>query len=74
MLSVTVRFWNLTEICRVAMNEADLDTKLAKIREVVHELPRPHFDLLKRLVEHLDRFVPLEVELKVLSDSHFFAG
>lgn len=56
------------------MNEADLDTKLAKIREVVHELPRPHFDLLKRLVEHLDRFVPLEVVLKVLSDVTFSQG
>lgn len=35
--------------------ELDLDTKLKNIRQVVNDLPRPYFDLLKRLIEHLDK-------------------
>ena len=35
----------------------DLDSRLANMRSVIHELPRMHFDLLKRLVEHLDKYV-----------------
>ena len=42
-------------IVRAAQNDVDLDTRLANIRRIVHELPRPRFDLLKRLVEHLDK-------------------
>lgn len=34
-----------------------LDTKLLNIRQVVHDVPRIHFDLLKRLIEHLDKYV-----------------
>jgi GTPase-activating protein BEM2 len=36
-------------------NDVDLDTKLISMRQVVHDLPRTHFDLLKRLIEHLDK-------------------
>ena len=35
----------------------DLDVKLANIRRVVHKIPDTHFPLLKRLIEHLDKYV-----------------
>ena len=37
----------------------DLDERLAKIREVVHLLPRSHYSVLKRFAEHLDKWVAL---------------
>jgi GTPase-activating protein BEM2 len=33
----------------------DFDLRLSKIRAIVHDLPQPNFDLLKRVAEHLDR-------------------
>lgn len=36
-------------------DDTDLDSRLANVRSVVHELPRANFDLLKRLIEHLDK-------------------
>ena len=36
----------------------DFDDRLAKIREVVHRLPRANFATLKRFSEHLDRSGP----------------
>ena len=42
-------------IGRIVQENIDLDTRLANMRAVVNELPRPHYDLLKRLVEHLDK-------------------
>ena len=35
----------------------DLDERLAKIRDIVHLFPRAHFTVLKRLAEHLDRYL-----------------
>lgn len=43
-----------------AANDAvDLDTKLYNIRQVIHNLPASNFHLLKRLMEHLDRYVTI---------------
>ncbi len=39
--------------------EVDLDTKLSNIRRVIQDLPRARYDLLKRLMEHLDKCVHL---------------
>lgn len=33
----------------------DFDLRLSKIRAIVHDLPQPNFDLLKRVAEHLDK-------------------
>jgi GTPase-activating protein BEM2 len=38
----------------------DLEQRLDNIRGVVHSLPRAHYYLLKRLVEHLDRVADFE--------------
>lgn len=35
----------------------DLDARLTKIREVVQGLPTGNFDILKRVAEHLDKYV-----------------
>lgn len=37
----------------------NLDDRLTSIRNVVQGLPRPNFDLLKRVSEHLDKCVSL---------------
>lgn len=34
----------------------NLDDRLTSIRNVVQGLPRPNFDLLKRVSEHLDKY------------------
>ena len=39
----------------IGQTDVDLDKKLSNLRNIVHELPRIHFDLLKRLMEHLDK-------------------
>ncbi|KAJ7641022.1 rho GTPase activating protein 22 [Roridomyces roridus] len=38
----------------------NLEERLAAIRTVVYGLPRPNFDLLKRVAEHLDRVADFE--------------
>ncbi|KAJ7747010.1 rho GTPase activating protein 22 [Mycena metata] len=43
-----------------AMQLENLDDRLTSIRTVVQGLPRPHFDLLKRVSEHLDRVADFE--------------
>ena len=40
-----------------ALDGADLDTKVSGIRRVVHSLSASHFELLKRIIEHLDKYV-----------------
>ncbi len=40
-------------------DDVDLQTKVANVREIVHTLPGANFDLLKRIVEHLERYVVL---------------
>lgn len=54
--------WSL--ILVVVNEESDLDSRLANMRAVVHELPRTHFDLLKRLVEHLDKWVTVDLSFR----------
>ncbi|KAJ7152811.1 rho GTPase activating protein 22 [Mycena filopes] len=43
-----------------AMQLENLDDRLTSIRNVVQGLPRPHFDLLRRVSEHLDRVADFE--------------
>ncbi len=38
-------------------DDVDLQEKVANVREVVHGLPSANYDLLKRIIEHLDRYV-----------------
>ena len=35
----------------------DFDLRLDKIRNIVQTLPQANFDLLKRVAEHLDKYV-----------------
>ena len=37
----------------------DLETKVYNVRDIVHQLPAANFDLLKRIVEHLEKYVPV---------------
>lgn len=51
-----------------ALDGADLDTKVSGIRRVVHSLPNARYDLLKRIIEHLDKYVyTLSLSLHVLT-------
>ncbi|KAJ7077530.1 rho GTPase activating protein 22 [Mycena belliarum] len=43
-----------------AMHLENLDDRLTSIRNVVQGLPRPNFDLLKRVSEHLDKVADFE--------------
>lgn len=43
-----------------AMKLENLNSRLACIRSVVHGLPQANFDLLKRIIEHLDRVTDYE--------------
>lgn len=43
-----------------AMKLENLNSRLESIRSVVHGLPQANFDLLKRIVEHLDRVTDYE--------------
>ncbi|KAJ7631847.1 rho GTPase activating protein 22 [Mycena polygramma] len=43
-----------------SMQMENLDDRLTSIRNVVQALPRPKFDLLKRVSEHLDRVADFE--------------
>ena len=38
---------------------ADLEDRLKAVRDVLQMLPRAHYYLLKRLMEHLDRSVAI---------------
>lgn len=44
-----------------------MDTRLASIRRVIHDLPQARFDLLKRLIEHLDKYV-MSIWIRVAAD------
>ncbi|KAI0689000.1 hypothetical protein BC835DRAFT_1371134 [Cytidiella melzeri] len=50
-------------------NDVDLDTKLINMRHVVHDMPRIHFDLLKRLIEHLDKVTDYEENNQMTAES-----
>lgn len=36
---------------------SDYDARYSKIRQLVHSLPRANFEILRRLLEHLDKYV-----------------
>ncbi|KAF7797130.1 hypothetical protein EIP86_008322 [Pleurotus ostreatoroseus] len=52
-----------------AQDEVALDTRLTNIRHIIHELPRPRFDLLKRLIEHLDKVTDYEESNQMTAES-----
>ncbi|KAI0074864.1 hypothetical protein K474DRAFT_1499666 [Panus rudis PR-1116 ss-1] len=59
-----------TNILAAAGNESiDLETRLSNIRRVVHSLPQTRFDLLKRLMEHLDRVTDFEEQNQMTAES-----
>ncbi|KZV70003.1 hypothetical protein PENSPDRAFT_685890 [Peniophora sp. CONT] len=51
-----------------AMKIEDFDARFARIRIVVQALPRPNFDLLRRIIEHLDRVTDFEEQNQMTPD------
>jgi hypothetical protein len=43
----------------------DFDVRLDKIRNIVQSLPPANFDLLKRVAEHLDKYVSIITEARL---------
>ncbi|KAF8124652.1 hypothetical protein K438DRAFT_2154213 [Mycena galopus ATCC 62051] len=52
-----------------AMQLENLDDRLSSTRNVVQGLPRPNFDLLKRVSEHLDRVADFEDQNQMTDES-----
>ncbi|KAF7346781.1 Rho GTPase activating protein 22 [Mycena sanguinolenta] len=52
-----------------AMQLENLDDRLASTRNIVQSLPRPNFDLLKRVSEHLDRVADFEERNQMTNES-----
>ncbi|KAI0700969.1 hypothetical protein C8T65DRAFT_656956 [Cerioporus squamosus] len=50
-------------------DDVDLQTKVANVREVVHGLPSANFDLLKRIIEHLEKVTDYEDSNQMTVDS-----
>ncbi|EIW54075.1 uncharacterized protein TRAVEDRAFT_132023 [Trametes versicolor FP-101664 SS1] len=50
-------------------DDVDLQTKVANVREIVHTLPGANFDLLKRIVEHLERVTDYEESNQMTTES-----
>ncbi|TFK85784.1 hypothetical protein K466DRAFT_664258 [Polyporus arcularius HHB13444] len=50
-------------------DDVDLQEKVANVRDVVHGLPSANFDLLKRIIEHLDRVTDYEDSNQMTVDS-----
>ena len=46
---------NLTTV--VGREDVDFETKVSKVRDIVHALPVANFDILKRIIEHLEKYV-----------------
>ncbi|TFY55136.1 hypothetical protein EVJ58_g8436 [Rhodofomes roseus] len=53
----------------VTLDGADLDMKVSGIRRVVHSLSDMHFDLLKRIIEHLEKVTDFEENNQMTADS-----
>ncbi|KIY65166.1 hypothetical protein CYLTODRAFT_424593 [Cylindrobasidium torrendii FP15055 ss-10] len=47
----------------------DLDTRLEEYQRIIFDLPQCHFDLLKRIIEHLDRVADYEEHNQMTADS-----
>ncbi|KAI0319572.1 hypothetical protein OF83DRAFT_1170122 [Amylostereum chailletii] len=52
-----------------AMKMDDLNARMERIRVVIQALPRPNFDLLKRIIEHLDKVTDFEEQNQMTSDA-----
>ncbi|VDC02682.1 unnamed protein product [Peniophora sp. CBMAI 1063] len=52
-----------------AMKIEEFDARLTRTRIVVHALPRPNFDLLRRIIEHLDRVTDFEEQNQMTPDA-----
>ena len=52
-------FRSLTHCITPGREDVDLETKVYNVRDIVHQLPAANFDLLKRIVEHLEKYVPV---------------
>ncbi|KAI9061367.1 hypothetical protein FKP32DRAFT_1594529 [Trametes sanguinea] len=50
-------------------DDVDLQTKVSNIREIVRSLPSANFDLLKRIVEHLERVTDFEESNQMTAES-----
>ncbi|CCM03013.1 uncharacterized protein FIBRA_05130 [Fibroporia radiculosa] len=53
----------------VALDGTDLSERLSGIRKVVHALPGANFDLLKRIVEHLEKVTDYEENNQMTAES-----
>ncbi|TBU46639.1 hypothetical protein BD309DRAFT_888031 [Dichomitus squalens] len=49
--------------------DVDLDTKVSNVRDVVRKLPAANFDLLKRIVEHLEKVTDYEDSNQMTAES-----
>ncbi|KAI0302327.1 hypothetical protein B0F90DRAFT_1713968 [Multifurca ochricompacta] len=52
-----------------AMQIEDFNTRIERIRTVIQALPRHNFDLLKRVVEHLDKVTDYEEHNQMTTDA-----
>lgn len=43
------------QLSDLAQDDVDLETRLANVRTIVHDLPDTNFDLLRRIIEHLEK-------------------
>ncbi|KAI8978267.1 hypothetical protein BD414DRAFT_421946 [Trametes punicea] len=50
-------------------DDVDLQTKVSNVREVVRSLPAANFDLLKRIIEHLERVTDFEESNQMTAES-----
>ncbi|KAH9922575.1 hypothetical protein B0H21DRAFT_826955 [Amylocystis lapponica] len=57
------------QILEAVSSECDLEARLANLRNVVHALPDTNFDLLKRIVEHLERVTDYEENNQMTAES-----
>ncbi|PCH35674.1 hypothetical protein WOLCODRAFT_28060 [Wolfiporia cocos MD-104 SS10] len=58
-----------SQILEAAGVEGDLSARLSSIRKVVHSLPDVNFDLLKRIVEHLEKVTDYEENTQMTAES-----
>ncbi|KAI0669428.1 hypothetical protein C8Q78DRAFT_977573 [Trametes maxima] len=50
-------------------DDIDLQTKVSNVRQIVHSLPAANFDLLKRIIEHLERVTDYEESNQMTTES-----
>ncbi|KAI0046467.1 hypothetical protein FA95DRAFT_1606903 [Auriscalpium vulgare] len=52
-----------------AMKIEDFNTRMDRVRTIIHALPRHNFDLVKRVVEHLDKVTDYEEQNHMTADA-----